>query len=480
MGGASIVNIALQIVRGKCVAMILGPAGVGLIGTFTSITALISAVAGMGINSSGVRQIAEATGSGDQERIARTAIALRRVSLVLGLLGAAVMVAMSPWLSQWTFGDRSHVLALMLLSLTVLFGAISGGQTALIQGTRRIGDLMKLTMLGAAAGTVASIPLVWLWGERGIAPFMIVVAACAIVTSWWYARKVPLAPVTCDVRQTVRECKPLLAFGFSLMVSGLLTLGGAYLIRVIVIRTLGMEATGHYQAAISLSSIYVGFVLSAMGTDFYPRLTAVSVDHAAMTTMVSEQSEISLLLAVPGILATLAFAPLVIALFYSRDFTPAVEVLRWQILGIALRVVSWPIGFAILAKGAGRTFIATEAAAYLVQIGGIWLFVSAFGLKGTGIAFFAMYFFYWAMVYLVVHRMIGFRYSVAARRILWWTLPAVAAAFLATEFIPGWLALIVTLPVMLAATWYCGNALAALVPESMPAVLWEKVAKWVR
>ena len=480
MGGASIVNIALQIVRGKCVAMILGPAGVGLIGTFTSITALISAVAGMGINSSGVRQIAEATGSGDQERIARTAIALRRVSLVLGLLGAAVMVAMSPWLSQWTFGDRSHVLALMLLSLTVLFGAISGGQTALIQGTRRIGDLMKLTMLGAAAGTVASIPLVWLWGERGIAPFMIVVAACAIVTSWWYARKVPLAPVTCDVRQTVRECKPLLAFGFSLMVSGLLTLGGAYLIRVIVIRTLGMEATGQYQAAISLSAIYVGFVLNAMGTDFYPRLTAVSADHAAMTTMVSEQSEISLLLAVPGILATLAFAPLVIALFYSRDFTPAVEVLRWQILGIALRVVSWPIGFAILAKGAGRTFIATEAAANIVQIGGIWLFVSAFGLKGTGIAFFAMYFFYWAMVYLVVHRMIGFRYSVAARRILWWTLPAVAAAFLATEFIPGWLALIVTLPVMLAATWYCGNALAALVPESMPAVLWEKVAKWVR
>ena len=43
-------------------ALLLGPAGFGLMGLYTSILALTQAIAGMGINQSGVRQIAEAVG----------------------------------------------------------------------------------------------------------------------------------------------------------------------------------------------------------------------------------------------------------------------------------------------------------------------------------------------------------------------------------------------------------------------------------
>ncbi len=56
---------------------------------------LTQSVAGMGINSSGVRQIAEAAGSGDKTRIAQTAAVLRRTSVVLGLLGAALLLVFS-------------------------------------------------------------------------------------------------------------------------------------------------------------------------------------------------------------------------------------------------------------------------------------------------------------------------------------------------------------------------------------------------
>ena len=48
-----------------------GPAGFGLFGLYGSIAVLTQSIAGMGINSSGVRQIAEAVGSGDKARIAR-------------------------------------------------------------------------------------------------------------------------------------------------------------------------------------------------------------------------------------------------------------------------------------------------------------------------------------------------------------------------------------------------------------------------
>src|SRR5205085_1094046 len=76
IGGSSIVRIALGFVRTKAMTLILGPAGYGLVSIFQSITDLAQAVAGMGLNTSGVRQIAEAVSTGDNTRIARTVITL--------------------------------------------------------------------------------------------------------------------------------------------------------------------------------------------------------------------------------------------------------------------------------------------------------------------------------------------------------------------------------------------------------------------
>ena len=72
----------------------------------------------------------------------------------------------------------------------------------------------------------------------------------------------------------------------------------------------------------------------------------------------NEQTLVGLLLAGPGVLATLTFAPLVIALFYSAKFGAAVGVLRWICLGAMLQVITWPMGFIIVAKGqAGLVFL---------------------------------------------------------------------------------------------------------------------------
>ena len=93
-----------------------------------------------------------------------------------------------------------------------------------------------------------------------------------------------------------------------------------------------------------------------MGADFYHRLVGVADDHPQCNRLVNEQTQVSLLLAGPGVIATLTFAPLVIMLFYSAQFYEAVEVLRWICLGIALRVITWPIGFIVVAKNRQAIF----------------------------------------------------------------------------------------------------------------------------
>lgn len=416
IGGSSVLNVAIGIIRTKAMAVLLGPAGVGLLGVYGSIADLARSIAEMGINSSGVRQIAEAVGSGDPKRIARTVTVLRRTSILLGIFGAVLLLVLSSQVSILTFGTDGHVGAVALLSFAVFLRLVADGQGALIQGMRRISDLAKMGVFGALFGTVISIPLVYVLREDGVVPSLVAVAAMTVINSWWYARKVQIQPPAMTISEVRKEATGLLKLGLAFMASGFLMMGAAYAVRTMVLRTVGFEAAGYYQCAWTLGGLYVGFILQAMAADFYPRLTAIAENNAKCNRIVNEQALISLLLAGPGMVATLTFAPIVIEAFYSAEFDAAVGLLRWFCLGMAVRVITWPMGFIILAKGQQTYFFWTELAWTVVNVGLSWLAVSSFGLNGAGMAFFGSYVFHGLMIYPVVRRLSGFRWSTESRR----------------------------------------------------------------
>ena len=396
IGGSSVVVILIGIVRTKIMAILLGSAGFGLLGLYGSIVELVVAVAGMGINSSGVRQIAEATGTGDERRIARTAAVLRRTVIVLGLLGAAFLAVFSRPVSLVTFGNDNHAWAVALLSLAVFFQLLAAGQGALIQGTRRIGDLARMGVIGALLGALVGIPIAWFLREEGVAPFLVCVSAMSLLVSWWFGRKVVVDPPSMTFPEARKEAVELLKLGFAFMASGFLMIGAGYAVRMMLARQIGLEAAGLYAAAWTLGGLYVNFVLQAMGADFYPRLVGVAANDAQCNRLTDEQSQISMLLAAPGVCATIVCAPLVIALFYTSEFTGAIDTLRWICLGVAMRVITWPMGFIIVAKGRRRLFLGVEFAWAAVNVALTWLFVGWFGLNGAGLAFFGSYLFHGA------------------------------------------------------------------------------------
>ncbi|QWW71999.1 O-antigen translocase [Rhizobium sp. WYJ-E13] len=472
MGGSSLVNVALSIIRNKALAVLLGPEGVGLIGLYGSIIDMAQAIAGLGVNGSGVRQIAEAAGTGDTEKIARSATALRRISMVLGLLGALLLAALAFPVSSFTFGDYLHAGGIALLSLAVFFRVVSAGQTALIQGMRNIGNLALINVLSGLFGTAVSIPLIYLFGAQAIAPSLVVIAAASLLPTWWYSRKICTDRPPMSARQFGQEATALLRLGFAFMASGLLTFGAAYAIRIIVLKEGGVAAAGLYQAAWALGGLYAGFILQAMSTDFYPRLTATADNNTECNRLVNEQAEISLLLAGPGLLATLTLAPLVMSLFYSAEFHGAVELLRWICLGMMLRIVAWPMGFIVVAKGAQTIFFWTEVAATLVHVGLAWLFVSKFGTPGAGMAFFGLYVWHSILIYVIVRRFTGFRWSAANRRHALLFLPASGLVFSAFLILPPWPAMVIGCVAVVVSGLYSLRMLIELLPpESVPAVV---------
>lgn len=387
IGGAQGLNYLIGMVRTKMVAVLLGPSGMGLVSLYVSATGLVETVARLGIDSSGVREVAEAHGSGNEEKIARTVKTLRRMCWLTGIFGWLLTAALSYPLSVWTFGSGERAWAIAILGVTILIGSLSGGQSSIIQGTRRIGDLARMNVLGAVAGTLIAIGLYAWLGQRGIVPVIIVTAATNLGFSWWFARQIPVADVSLTWPETFQNSKQLVHLGMAFMYGGLLAALVGLGIRALIVRKLGLDAAGIYQAAWGLSGMFAGFILNAMGTDFYPRLTAASNNNEKINELVNEQTEIGILLALPGLIGTLAIAPWVMSIFYSVKFVSGAELLPWFVIGVFGQVISWPLGFIQRAKGKAFWVIISMSHFNLLNILLIWIMLPEYGINGVAFAF---------------------------------------------------------------------------------------------
>jgi PST family polysaccharide transporter len=84
---------------------------------------------------------------------------------------------------------------------------------------------------------------------------------------------------------------------------------------------------------------------------------------------------------------------------------------------MTLRIISWPLGFILLAKGAQTIFFWSELAWTAVYLGLSSVCITFFGLIGAGIAFFGSYVFHTLVNYLIVRRLSDFHWSAANKHI---------------------------------------------------------------
>lgn len=472
MGGAQAINYLVGLLRVKVVALLLGPAGVGVIGLYTSATSLLGTVTGLGLQGSAVRAIAQAQGQDDPLAVARTIRTLRRLVWATGLLGWLACLALAVPLSRWMFQSTEHAWALAVLGGMLLLTAVSNGQLALLQGLRRIGDIARVQVAAAVLNTVVTIGLYAWLREDGIVLVLLANAVVQLLCSWWFARRVEVPRLAMDWSQAVAVAKPLLGLGIAMMWSGVLTLLLDLYTRTLVTRTLGIDAAGIYQAAWALSGLFAGFVLGAMGTDFYPRLTAVIHDRDAAARAINEQTEIGILLALPGLLVTLAFAKWVVWALYSAKFAPAAEVLAWMVLGVFGRVLSWPMGYILLAKGAARWFMATELTFLSIQAALVAWLLPRHGVVGAAYAFALCYLLYMAGMAWVGHRLIGFRWSVAVRQMMLASGALLATAMAANRLLPDMPAVLVGGAIAFAGGVWCLRGLASRLGPTHRLVHW--------
>jgi len=400
-GGVQVIQILVQIVRSKAVAILLGPAGMGINSLLSSTLGLVQSLTNFGLQTSAVKNVAEANGTENSNRVAVIITVLRRWVWITGLLGTILTLILSPWLSELTFGNREYTLAFIWISVSLFFNQLSSGQLVILQGLRKIRYLANANLTGAFLGLFVTIPMYYLWGVDGIVPAIIAMSLVNMLRTWYFARKIKLEKVEVTRKTTLVEGKQMLIMGFLLSMSGLMTTGAAYILRIYISNTGGVDQVGLYSAGFAIINTYVGMVFTAMGTDYYPRLSAVAGDDTKATQTINQQAEITLLILAPILVIFMVFINWAVILLYSTQFTGVNGMIQWAALGMYFKAASWSIAFILLAKGASKLFFWNELITNIYLLGFNILGYKYGGLDGLGISFLAAYFVYLVQVFIL-------------------------------------------------------------------------------
>ncbi len=446
-GGVQSVGIICSIMRTKLVAIWIGAAGVGLFGIYNSVVDMISALAQMGLRNSAVRDVAAAPDDAARNRVT---VVVRRWGWALGLIGAVVTMALSPLLSEWSFGDRAHVWSFVVLSIAILAGTVTCCEQAILQGHERLRRIARSSMWGLAAAFVVSVPLFYFLREAGVLWSVVAYSLCIFIAVMVYRQPARPLPRPMTLGETAREGRRFMVLGLYMTVSFFAAMLAQYVFIAYLNHRADTATVGYFQAGWTITTRYVGLVFTAISMEYFPRLSKVNAYPRRCGLFVSHEMTMALWVLLPMITALVTCSRLVVWLLYTADFYVMLPYVTWAMVGTVPRAVSWCIAFVILARGDGRIYLLTELSSSALSVLINILFYNWWGFLGLGVGYIVWYLLYTAITWAVYR----WRYRMTLARGMWPLSAAVtlaaSACVLAMDLGLTWLAALITLASCLA------------------------------
>jgi O-antigen/teichoic acid export membrane protein len=409
-GFAQAMKMIIGVIGSKCVAIFLGPIGIGTVGLLNNTIAIISSLTSFGLTITSVREVSLANAENDEIKFSERFIVLQRWSFLIGLFGAIVTIVFSKLLSKWTFGTSDYYFWFVILSVNFVFSSLTTSRIALLQGLRMIKPIAISNVLTSILITIVTVPVYYFFKFDGIVAVILLSSVLSFLINYYFTRNIKINNIKISISETFQRGIPLLKMGFLLSINVIFGQICNYFIKLYLNGNgTTAEILGLFEVSSVLLISYVGMIFNAMGTDFYPRITAVQSDNSKIKELVNDQIEIGLLLVTPAITFLYFCAPLLIQTLYTKEFLGVLLILKAALFAVIIKAIIWPLGFIILAKGENKLYFKQELIGDFLNITLTIILYHFLGLIGIGIATLINYTFYGFYVFRIVNKKFDFK-----------------------------------------------------------------------
>lgn len=406
-GSGSVINIILGVISTKILAVVLGSSGVGLYSLINQTLTTATTAGTMGGSAALVQGLASKKGA-EKDKYLTTVFWIFACGATILALGFFLF---SPLIAQTVFAsnDEKTISLVRWMALPAILTIIYSYLINLLNGFRAIGRLAVGQIIVSTVTVSLVYPISKLVSSGYITAFTWMTSASTlggIVFCLTVAhREKWLNPLIANFRPQFdkKAAKHFYNIASTTLVTGLITTGTLLVVRTMIIRYGGFSSAGIFDVAWMLSMTYMTLLSGSFGTYYLPTLSGIN-DIKTRNTLMQDLFRILLLLVIPLITTVIVLKPLIITILYTHEFTPALKIIRWMLIGDYFKICSWVLAMPMLAYGDMKPFFWTEL---FWNIG--FLIISYSGLfyynnmQFIGIAFLICYALYFAYTIYYAH-----------------------------------------------------------------------------
>lgn len=356
-GAAHLSKVLSGFILLKLIAYYLGAEGLGTLGHFMSLVAILSMLAGGGVVNGVIKYVSEFKATPRKMMVFITAST--KYSLVFSFSVFLLGVFFSGSISFFIFGSLDYYLVIVCLALAQIGFAFSNLVIGVINGLRETKTYAKLQI----TGNLISLPLAYIfiinYGFTGAAFGIVAIYLMYSIPAFYYFYKSPFYGRVFKYKPAAINYKKLSLFTAMLVSSAVAFPVVEIFIREYLIDASGYKEAGLWQGAIKLSSAYLGFFGVFLAYYFMPLISATE-NKSDITQYVVRFSSLIMGLFLIGAGTLYGFRSFFIPLLLSNDFVALQDYIVFQLIGDFFRISAYVIGFVGVAKAATKIYIFAE------------------------------------------------------------------------------------------------------------------------
>jgi PST family polysaccharide transporter len=402
---STLVKMLTGLVSVKVVSVIIGPAGIALLGQLNSFSTIVLSLASGGINSGVTKYVAEYK-TESTDRIKQFISAAFRIIIYCSLFIGLCLIIFHNILSKLVMLSPDYGYVFIIFGLTIFFFALNNLLLSILNGYKEFKRFVKINIVNSICGLIFTVVLVYFWQLKGALISAVTFQSVMLLVTLLMAKGLPWMKkdffiVILD-KQIVKKY-----FHYAVMtfVSVVTIPISQLVLRGYVISNISEIQAGWWEAMNRISGIYLMVITSSFGVYYLPRLSELQT-KAELRHEIFKAYKVVIPFLIVGFFFIYFLRFFVIRLVFSEEFLPMENLFAWQLTGDIFKISSWLLAFLMVAKAMTKIYIATEIIFSALFVGLSFLFMRANGVVGITQGYLVNYILYWIFLIFIFRKII--------------------------------------------------------------------------
>ena len=399
-GLAVIARVGSSVALNKILAIYLGPSGYAIIGQFQNIISVLTSLSAGVITSGVIKKTAEHYDKGvRQHDLWRTAI---KICLISSILISIFLLLSANWITVKLLHSEEYYFVFIIFAFILPLISINNIVLAVINGKKEIGILAASSIITSILNLIFIGMLSYLYSMTGTFIGIIISPAIGIFFTVYLLRNKKWFNYKYFIgRLDINAVKDLSLFGLMGIITALCAPTSYIIIRDYLIKEVGLQAAGYWQAIWKISELYLLLITSTLSAYYLPRLAEIRKSNELKDEIFKVLKFVMPITIFSSVLIYLT-RDYIIKILFTDEFMPMRNLFIWQLIGDVIKIAAWVLSYVMLGRAMVKSYVYTEIIFSAIFVILTIILVEKYGLAGVTIAYMLNYFLYLIVMFYII------------------------------------------------------------------------------